>query len=343
MSINIKVALGMSGGVDSSASLAILSDAGYGVFGVTHVFRPEAVSDANDARELCRHYGKEHITLHLEDEFKKEVIEYFTNEYKAGRTPNPCVRCNEKVKIPYLFKTAGDHGFVATGHYALTSKCGDRHLLLKAKYENKDQSYVLWRLTQEQLSRIIFPLGNLSKEDVRSFANDAGMKSANRKDSQDICFIPNGDYADFITHFTKKEFAKGKYVSVNGDYLGEHSGHMNYTIGQSRGLGIALGKKMYVVSKCAEKNEVVLGDKSDVMKKTVRAININLIADTSFPDNSRFTAKIRYGKNGTPALVTQTGEDEITAVFDEPVSAPAPGQSLVIYDGDCVVGGGIIV
>lgn len=343
MNGKIKVALGMSGGVDSSASLAILANDGYDVFGVTHVFRPEAESDAEDAKELCRHFGKEHVTLHLENEFKKEVIEYFVNEYKEGRTPNPCVRCNERVKIPYLFKALQGDGFVATGHYASIGHCGGRHVLMRAKDAKKDQSYVLWKLTQDELSKMIFPLGKLSKDEVRGLARINEMKSAEKKDSQDICFIPNENYADFIKRFTGENFAVGDYVSTGGELLGKHTGHMNYTVGQSRGLGIALGKKMYVVSKCAENNVVVLGDKSDVMKREVKASKINLIADTSFPDNSRFTAKIRYGKNDMPAYVTQTGEDEITAVFDEPVSAPAPGQSLVIYDGDCVVGGGIII
>lgn len=344
MNNKIKVALGMSGGVDSSTALSLLSsEENFDVVGVTHVFRPEALNDAYDARLLCEKYHKKHITLHLEEEFKNNVINYFINEYKAGRTPNPCVKCNEKVKLPYLFKVSGPEGYAATGHYARTGHYGSRSLLLRGKDPKKDQSYVLWNLSQAELAHIIFPLGDLSKEQVRAIAKEAGMKSADRKDSQDICFIPNGDYSEFIRHFSDIGFHEGDYISTEGVFLGHHKGHMNYTVGQSRGLGIALGKKMYVVSKNSETNTVVLGSKNDVMKKIVKANKINLIADTTIPDNSRFTAKIRYGKNDMAACITQTGEDEITAVFDEAVSAPAPGQSMVIYDGDTVIGGGIII
>ena len=335
--------LGMSGGVDSSAALSVLINNGYDVIGVTHIVQDRAVNDANEAAALCKAFGKEHITLDLREEFRREVIDYFVNEYKNGRTPNPCVKCNEKIKFPYLFKEAGEDGVVATGHYARIVKCADRHLLMRGKDPKKDQSYVLWRLTGDELSRIIFPLGEMSKEEVRQIALENGMSSALKKESQDICFIPDGDYARFIKEYANISFNAGDYVSTEGNVLGKHAGHMNCTLGQSRGLGIALGRKMYVVSKNAETNTVVLGDKSDVMKKTVRANNINLTATDSIPDSSRFTVKIRYGKIDTPASVTQTGEDEITAVFDEAVFAPAPGQSMVIYDGDTVIGGGIII
>lgn len=343
MSDRKKAVLGMSGGVDSSTALSVLINNSYDVIGMTHIVQERAISDASEAAAICKSFGKEHITLDLREEFRREVIDYFVNEYRSGRTPNPCVKCNEKIKFPYLFREAGEDGIVATGHYARIGKYAGRHLLLRGKDPKKDQSYVLWKLTGDELSKIIFPLGEMSKEEVRQIALENGISSALKKESQDICFIPDGDYARFIKEYANISFNAGDYVSTEGNVLGKHAGHMKCTLGQSRGLGIALGRKMYVVSKNAETNTVVLGDKSDVMKKTVRANNINLTATDSIPDSSRFTVKIRYGKSDTPASVTQTGEDEITAVFDEAVFAPAPGQSMVIYDGDTVIGGGIII
>lgn len=344
MSETKKVFLGMSGGVDSSIAAEILKTSGYDVHGVTHVMCDGAGRDAQDARDLCAVLGIPHTTLDIRNEFRKEVMEYFADEYEAGRTPNPCVRCNEKIKFPYLFDIAEkENALVATGHYARIEKQGDRYLLLRGKDEKKDQSYVLWRLKADQLSKIIFPLGAMTKAEAKQLAADKGFSAALKRESQDICFIPDGDYASFIKSFRSAVFREGDYLSTDGKILGRHSGHMNYTPGQTRGLGIALGKKMYVVSKDAAANTVVIGDKADVMKKTVRARDINFLASDSIPDNSRFTVKIRYGKNDVAASVTQTGEDELCAVFDEPVAAPSPGQSMVIYDGDVVIGGGIII
>lgn len=333
--------LGMSGGVDSSTAALLANKAGYGVIGVTHIVCGDG-TEAERAALLCSSLGIPHEILDLREVFKREVEEYFVSSYERGETPNPCVICNKTVKFPYLFEKAGESAEVATGHYARIEKCGSRLAIKKGADPKKDQSYMLWTLSQDQLSRLYFPLGDLTKEEVRAIAAESGLECASKRDSQDICFIPDGDYASFIRSFRGYDFREGDYVDINGNYLGKHSGHMNYTPGQGRGLGIALGKHMYVVSKNAENNTVVLGDKSDIMKKEVRASGINFMASGDLSSPERLSAKIRYGKSDTPALVYRSGEDEITAVFDEAVTAPAAGQSLVVYDGDTVVCGGTI-
>ena len=250
--------------------------------------------------------------------------------------------CNRKVKFPYLFEEAGDDGYVATGHYARIARCGGRLAIRCAADESKDQSYVLWSLSQEQLRRIYFPLGELTKAEVREIAREARLECAESRESQDICFIPDGDYRAFIENYRKKAIVPGRHVWKDGAYLGGNEGYICYTPGQSKGLGIALGRRVYVMSKDAASNTVTIGEREDVMIREVRAAGVSFMAADSLETPQRLTAKIRYGKRAAPALVRQTGEDEITAVFDEPVFAPAPGQSLVVYDSDVVVCGGII-
>jgi len=339
-----KLILGISGGVDSATAAFLAVKEGYDVTGVTHAVTDGGLAEAKRAKELCDAMGLPHITLDLRDEFKNQVIEYFVSSYMQGITPNPCVMCNKTVKFPYLFSEAGENGLVATGHYAVIEKAGDRFLLKKGVDAKKDQSYMLWALPEKYLSRLVFPLGGMTKDEVRETAAAAGISVASKKDSQDICFIPDGDYVGFMMrHLGVKEFKKGSYTDAEGNLLGTHSGHICYTPGQSRGLGIALGKKMYVISKNAENNTVVLGDKCDVMKRTVKARSINFLAGDDLSSPQVLEAKIRYSARPSAAEIFRSGEDEITAIFREAVSAPAPGQSLVIYDGDTVVAGGEIV
>ncbi len=341
--INKKLILGISGGVDSATAAFLAVKAGYDVLGVTHAVTDQGFTEAENAKKLCTEMGLSHITLDLREEFKAEVIEYFVKAYKKGLTPNPCVMCNKKVKFPYLFNMAEEDDFVATGHYAIIEKAGDGHILKKGIDRKKDQSYMLWALPRESLSRLVFPLGKMTKEEVRTVASESGLPVAEKKDSQDICFIPDGDYVRFMKEYLGvSDFPSGNYVDISGNLLGTHSGHLCYTPGQSRGLGIALGKKVFVVSKNASSNTVVLGDKCHVMKKEVKATNINFLTGDDLSKPQTLEAKIRYSGPASPAEIFRSGEDEITAVFKEEVSAPAPGQSLVIYDGDTVVAGGEI-
>lgn len=334
--------LGMSGGVDSSVAAYLSLKEGYDVTGVTHIVYKDTEC-AEKAKRICSFYGIPHITKDLRDEFRSEVIDYFVSSYKEGRTPNPCVMCNKTVKFPYLFDEAGDGGLVATGHYAKIVKCGSRLAIGKAADDRKDQSYVLWSLTQEMLGRIRFPLGDLRKTQVKEIAREQNLECAEGKESQDICFIPDGDYRAFIEEYLGEKIKKGRFVWKDGTELGECDGQMCYTPGQSKGLGIALGRRVYVVSKNAATNTVVLGDREDAAEREVRAGHVNFMATDGFDAPQRLEAKIRYGKSLYPALIRQTGEEEITALFDEPVPSPAPGQSLVVYDGDTVVCGGVIV
>ncbi len=337
-----KLILGMSGGVDSTSAALIAIKNGYFVKGITHVVTDGGFIEAENAKKLCDSLGIDHEALDLRAEFEKEVIEYFVETYKAGKTPNPCVMCNKRIKFPYLFSKDSE-AFVATGHYARIEKCGDSYLLKKGKDTKKDQSYMLWALPKEYLSRLVFPLGDMTKDEVRVLAAEHALDVATKKDSQDICFIQDGDHLAFMkNHLGVSSFPAGNYVDTSGRLLGTHSGHLCYTPGQSRGLGIALGKKMFVVSKNSVTNTVVLGDKCDVMKKEITASKINCLTDCTFDAPERLEAKIRYGAPPMPCTVFRSGEDELTVKFDESVPAAAPGQSLVIYDGETVVAGGEI-
>lgn len=333
----------MSGGVDSATSLRLLKEEGYCAAGITFILCGDnAGKEAEDARKVCSMFSVPHKSLDLRKIFRESVEEYFVRAYEKGETPNPCVLCNRVIKIPYLLSEAGDDGYIATGHYARIVRNGDRYLLKKGKDEKKDQSYVLWQMTQKELSRLILPLGGYTKEEVREIAAEYIPLLSRKKDSQDICFIPDGDYVSFLTDYGIKLPGEGNFLDTDGNVLGRHKGHICYTPGQRRGLGIALGHYMYVLSKKPEDNTVVLGEREKIFKKTVRADRLNIIAADTLEGKNRLTAKIRYGKKEEPCTVYMTGEDEICAEFDEAVPSPAPGQSLVLYDGDTVVGGGII-
>lgn len=339
----MKVLTGMSGGVDSSVAAALLLEQGYEVIGCTLSLCDNAVSESEAARKVCDRLEIEHKGIDLREAFSDIVIGDFVSEYEKGRTPNPCIVCNKNIKFGKMLSVAEDLGFhkIATGHYAVIKKCGERYLLEKAVDEDKDQSYVLYCLSQAQLSRSLFPLGELTKAQVREKAREMGFINADKADSQDICFVPDGDYAAFITSVTGKEYNEGDYVDTSGNILGRHKGVINYTIGQRKGLGIALGKPQFVISKDALSGRVVLGDEENLFYKRVRVTNVNYIPFDTLKEDMRVKAKLRYRHKEEDALLHPV-EDGVIIEFDRPQRAPSAGQSAVFYDGKTVIGGGII-
>lgn len=331
----------MSGGVDSSLSALIMKSRGYEVIGVTFLVNDH--SSDSEAKASAESIGIEHHTLDLRDIFRREVISPFISEYENGSTPNPCVTCNRRVKFPYLLDFMREHScdVAVTGHYARIAKTDGGYFIKCGADTKKDQSYMLWGIPQSELEYLEFPLGDMSKTDVRAMADEYGLPSAHTKDSQDICFIPDGDYATYITENTGKDYPRGAFYSTNGELLAPAGRVIDYTIGQRRGLGYAAGERIFVISKDPASGKIVLGEEALLYKSTVIARDINLFCDLSHPQ--KLSAKVRYGKEATPASVFLSSKNEITAVFDSPVRAPAPGQSLVIYDGDTVLGGGVII
>ena len=356
MAENKKVMIGMSGGVDSSVAAFLLKKESLEVIGATMKLYNNAdidfvsektccsLDDVLDAKSVCARLGIRHYTLNMTDDFKKEVIERFISAYQNGFTPNPCIDCNRYMKFSKMLHKAQelDIDYVATGHYARIEKQGDRYILKKAVDLSKDQSYVLYSLTQEQLKVTKFPLGNYTKQQVREIAEENGFVNARKHESQDICFVPDGDYSKFIEYYTGKTYPCGDFVDMNGKRLGEHKGIIRYTIGQRRGLGLALPASMYVVEKDVDNNKVILGFNDDLFKKEVNVKNISFTACDGLDKPERLCAKIRYNQKEQPATVTQTDENHFTIVFDEPQRAITKGQAAVLYDGDTVVGGGTI-
>lgn len=356
MAENKKVMIGMSGGVDSSVAAFLLQKESFEVIGATmKLYNNEdidfvsektccSLDDVLDAKSVCARLGIRHYTLNMTDDFKKEVIERFISAYQNGFTPNPCIDCNRYMKFSKMLHKAQelDIDYVATGHYARIEKQGDRYILKKAVDLSKDQSYVLYSLTQEQLKVTKFPLGNYTKQQVREIAEENGFVNARKHESQDICFVPDGDYSKFIEYYTGKTYPCGDFVDMNGKRLGEHKGIIRYTIGQRRGLGLALPASMYVVEKDVDNNKVILGFNDDLFKKEVNGKNISFTACDGLDKPERLCAKIRYNQKEQPATVTQTDENHFKIVFDEPQRAITKGQAAVLYDGDTVVGGGTI-
>lgn len=347
----MKTLIGMSGGVDSAVTAALVSresDAA-GITlklydGKIQEIIEKNAREAADAADVCKKLGIPHSVLDLKSEFNDSVIKYFIDEYIAGCTPNPCIQCNINIKFGAMLNYAEESGFdkIATGHYAKVEKCGDKYLLKKALDSTKDQSYVLYGLTQNQLSKTVLPLGDYTKSQAREIANDLQLCVARKSDSQDICFVPDGDYAAFISKTTGINFAEGDYLDLDGKILGRHKGVIHYTIGQRKGLGIALGKHAFVLSKDADTNQVVLGDEEHLFCKQVEVSGVNIIAADSL-NGIRAAGKLRYRHTEQPCVIHETGKDSVILEFDTPQRAPSPGQAAVFYDGDIVLGGGTIV
>lgn len=347
----MKTLIGMSGGVDSAVTAALVSRESESA-GITLKLYDGDQADliekfnreAQDAADVCKKLGISHTTLDLKGDFYNLVIKHFIDEYIAGRTPNPCIQCNIHIKFGAMLDYAKANGFdsIATGHYARVEKCGERYLLKKALDNTKDQSYVLYGLTQNQLSRTNLPLGDYTKAEAREIAADMNLCVARKSDSQDICFVPDGDYATFIEQNTGINFAAGDYLDLEGKVLGRHKGVIHYTIGQRKGLGIALGKHAFVLDKNADTNVVTLGDEEHLFYKQVEVGGVNIIAAESL-DGIRAAGKLRYRHTEQPCVIHETGKDTVILEFDTPQRAPSPGQAAVFYDGDIVLGGGTIV
>lgn len=343
---NFKTAIAMSGGVDSCVAALLTQKNSSNLLGVTmSAFPGASVQDSKDAAAVAEKLGFEHITVELHEEFRSSVMRYFVDSYVNGKTPNPCVYCNRVIKFGILFERVAALGCekIVTGHYANIEKSADRYLLKKAAYTEKDQSYVLWQLTQAQLAAAQFPLGAYTKPQVRELAQEHGFVTSSKPDSQDICFVPNGDYRKFIEEFTGKKFESGEFVGTDGKLWGRHNGIIGYTVGQRKGLGISAPAPLFVIRKDVNENRVYLGSNDELFTKRVEAEDINLIATNKIETVLRVTAKTRYSQKEAAATVYQTGDSTMTVEFDEAQRAVTPGQSVVLYDGDTVVGGGIIV
>lgn len=349
----------MSGGVDSSVAAAILLEQGYEVIGVTMQIWPDmdedrkkteggccSLSAVDDARRVANKLGIPYYVMNFKDVFEKKVINYFKDEYLKGRTPNPCIACNRYVKFDAMLNKATAMGidYVATGHYAIVEfdSARNRYLLKKSVTDRKDQTYALYNLTQEQLSRTLMPIGSYTKERVREIAREIGLTVASKPDSQEICFVEDNDYGRFISENTDYEICPGDFVDTRGNVLGRHKGIVHYTIGQRKGLGIALGKPMFVVEIDVENNRVVLGDENEVFANSLIADDVNFISIDRIQGELRVKAKIRYSAKESDATIIPLENGKVRVDFDSPQRAITPGQSVVFYDGDIVVGGGTI-
>ena len=343
-----KVLVAMSGGVDSSAAVCLMLEKGYDVCGATMNLFSDESSGANnaDAASVCRTLGIEHLVFDYSEVFKRQVIDTFIASYMSGETPNPCVDCNRNLKFGKFLIRAQQLGFghMATGHYAQIEydAASERYLLKKAKDLSKDQSYVLYSLTQAQLSRTFLPLGGYTKSEVREIAAAKGFENAQRPDSQDICFVSDGSYRDFIAKHSGSVGQEGNFIDIGGKLLGRHKGIENYTIGQRKGIGISFSKPLYVCKKDVASNTVTLGEEEELYSKTLTARGINLIAAECLDAPLRAMVRIRYNGAEASAILHQISESEIMVEFDKPQRAAAPGQAAVFYGGDVVIGGGTI-
>lgn len=350
--------IAMSGGVDSSVAACLIKEQGYDATGITlKLFDNEdigekkektccSLDDIDDARNVCRKIGIPYYVYNFKDSFKENVIDRFIFAYENGCTPNPCIDCNRYIKFEKLMQRADelDFDYVVTGHYSVIEydEGLQRYLLRKSPDVTKDQSYVLYSLTQRQLSRTLLPLGKLTKHEVRKIAEKYNLINAQKHDSQDICFVPDGDYAKFIEQYTGRKYDFGDFVDENGNVLGTHKGIIRYTIGQRKGLGLALPHPMYVKEKDIANNKVILCDNDRLFSKELYAKDINLIAYEKLDKPLHIKARVRYNQPEQDATVEQLSDNKLHIVFDKPQRAISKGQAVVLYDGDVVVGGGTI-
>lgn len=354
-----KAIIAMSGGVDSSVAALLMKNAGYDCIGATmklytnedaNVSRENgccSLSDVEDAKSVAHRLGMPFYVFNFTDKFHECVIDRFIDAYEKGKTPNPCIDCNRYLKFDKMLMRMKeiDYDYVVTGHYARIEfdENSGKYLLKKAVDDSKDQSYVLYMLTQEQLSHIKFPLGSYTKPQIREIAEENGFINARKKDSQDICFVPDGDYVGFIEHYTGKTFPHGLFTDKDGNSFGEHKGIVHYTIGQRKGLGIAYTKPLYVCDIQPDSNRVILGDNEDLFTDTLVADNVNIISGEFLSEPIKVLAKVRYRHKEQPATVWQDENGFLHVKFDEPQRAITKGQSVVLYDGDTVLGGGEII
>ncbi len=357
------VAVAMSGGVDSSVAAAILKQEGYKVIGLTmhlwdydgvggNVFNDTSccsIETANDARTVCEKMGIPHYVIDVREQFETHVISNFTEEYYNGRTPNPCILCNSEIKWKVLLAKADQLGcdFFSTGHYARVQfdETNHRYQLLRGIDHDKDQAYALWRLKQNQLRRTIFPLGGLTKKEVRKIAGKFNLKTEHKRESQEICFIPDNDYPRFLKEKSPAlvdEIGQGEIVNQQGEVLGYHKGYPYFTIGQRKGLGIAVGKPIYVTRIDSETNQIIVGEKQDLKSKGLLATDANWISIKRLVSPIKVKAKIRYNDSGQNATIYPYEDKKVKVVFDTYHQAVTPGQSVVFFQGDVVVGGAII-
>lgn len=351
-----KALIAMSGGVDSSVSAYLMKKQGYDSIGCTmKLYNSEnddfvgnrtccSLNDVEDARSVAYSLGMPYYVFNFTEDFEEKIINKFISSYESGITPNPCIDCNRYMKFDKLFERAKvlKCDYIVTGHYARIEKNGDKYVLKKGIDETKDQSYVLYAMTQEQLAHTKFPLGGMKKSEIRNIAEKEGFTNAHKPDSQDICFVPDGDYVKFLNNHSNKISPSGNYVDVNGNVLGKHKGIVNYTIGQRRGLGIAFSKPMYVCDIDALNNTVTLGENKDLFKKELLADDFNWISGIPPKSEFRCKVKIRYSHKEQDAVVKPIGDNEVKIIFDEPQRAITKGQAAVLYAEDVVLGGGII-
>lgn len=353
-----KALIAMSGGVDSSVAAFLTQQAGFDCIGVTmrlYDNAPDETSDSNtccsledveDARSVARRLGMPFYAFNFKADFREKVIDRFIHCYECGLTPNPCIECNRHLKFDHLLRRGMELGcdYVVTGHYARIKQdeATGRYILYKAADPSKDQSYVLYSLTQEQLSHTIFPLGELSKSEAREIAEAQGFINARKRDSQDICFVPDGDYVAFMERYLGKSYQPGDFLDLKGNVVGQHQGAVRYTLGQRKGLGLAMGEPVYVCAKDMEKNTVTVGPNKALYSATLIAEDWNWFPFPALTEPLHITAKARYNQPPQPATVYPEADGAARVVFDAPQRALTPGQAVVLYDGDMVVGGGTI-
>ena len=354
-----KVVVGMSGGVDSSVAAYLLQKQGYDVIGVTmQIWQDEDVcsmeenggccglSAVEDARRVASVLDIPYYVMNFKQEFKENVIDYFVGEYLQARTPNPCIACNRYVKWESLLKRSLDIGaaYIATGHYASIEKLPNgRYTIKKSVTQAKDQTYALYNLTQHQLSHTLMPVGAYAKDEIREIARDLKLPIANKPDSQEICFVPDNDYAGFIEETTGKKPEQGNFVTPDGKVIGTHKGIIHYTVGQRKGLNLSMGHPVFVVAIRPETNEVVIGNASDVFSDKLYCNQLNFMSIADLDGDMQVIAKIRYSHKGAKAVIRKVEEDKVECIFEEPQRAITPGQAVVFYDGDYVLGGGTIL